>query len=101
MPGPISSSTPAGTETLRGSLDCSANPNYPAGVTGDGYYVSVAGKIGGASGLPVQLGDEIICSASNAGGTQAGVGTSWFIVAGNKNLQIGKIIALSGGAYLN
>lgn len=62
---------------LQGDIDCSANPNYPAANKGDAYIVSVAGKIGGASGVSVDAGDIIIAKADNAGGTQAAVGSSW------------------------
>lgn len=63
---------------LKGDIDCSANPNYPAASKGDAYVVSVAGKIGGASGLSVDVGDTIIAKVDNAGGTQASVGSSWW-----------------------
>ncbi len=69
----------------KGGIDCSANPNYPAGTNGDTYQVTVAGKIGGASGISVDVNDEIICKANNAGGTQASVGSSWYVVEGNKD----------------
>jgi len=62
---------------LQGAIDCSTNPNYPAASAGWTYMVSVAGKVGGSSGLAVDMGDMIICLADNAGGTQAGVGSSW------------------------
>lgn len=68
---------------LKGSTDCSANPNYPAASKGDAYIVTVAGKIGGASGTSVDAGDWYIALADNAGGTQAGVGTSWAVVEHN------------------
>lgn len=68
---------------FKGSTDCSANPNYPAGSKGDAYLVSVAGKIGGASGIAVDVGDVYVASADNAGGTQAGVGSSWFLLEHN------------------
>lgn len=68
---------------LKGSTDCSANPNYPAAVKGDTYIVTVAGKIGGAGGMAVDVGDSYIASADNAGGTQASVGTSWFSLEHN------------------
>lgn len=68
---------------LKGSLDCSTNPNYPAGSVGDAYLVTVAGKIGGSAGLDVDIGDTIICQTDNAGGTQAAVGASWFILEHN------------------
>lgn len=71
------------TLKLKGDIDCSPNPNYPAGVVGDEYRVSVAGKIGGASGISVDISDAIVCKTNNAGGTQASVGTSWFILEHN------------------
>lgn len=66
-----------------GAIDCSTNPNYPAGTKGEYRRVSVAGKIGGASGIAVTAGDSIICNTSNAGGYQATVGTNWDIIQGN------------------
>lgn len=68
---------------FKGSTDCSANPNYPAASKGDYYLVSVAGKIGGASGIDVTAGDSYFALADNAGGTQAAVGTSWTVIQGN------------------
>ena len=73
----------AGLLDLKGSTDCSANPNYPVASKGDAYIVSVAGKIGGASGKTVEVGDMFIASADNAGGTEASVGTSWFVIQAN------------------
>ncbi len=72
-----------GVLSLKGSQDCSGTPNYPAGAVGDMYYVTVAGKIGGASGKSVDVGDSYICLAINAGGTEASVGTSWFVLEHN------------------
>lgn len=68
---------------LKGGTDGSSNPNYPAASKGDAYVVTVAGKIGGASGQTVAVGDVYVASADNAGGTEASVGTSWFIVEHN------------------
>jgi len=68
---------------MKGSTDCSANPNYPAASKGDVYVVSVAGKIGGASGVTVAVGDMYWATADNAGGTQAAVGTSWNVLEFN------------------
>jgi hypothetical protein len=65
---------------LKGTTDCSANPNYPAASKGDYYVVTVAGKIGGASGTTVAVGDVYFATADNAGGTQASVGSSWDIL---------------------
>lgn len=64
----------------KGAIDCSADPNYPAANAGYVYIVSVAGKIGGASGAPVEAGDFLICNVdASAAGTQAAVGTNWTI----------------------
>ena len=68
---------------LRGSTDCSANPNYPAASKGDAYVVSVAGKIGGGSGQNVAAGDVYFAKADNAGGTEGSVGSSWAIIEHN------------------
>lgn len=70
---------------LKGSTDCSANPNYPSALKGDAYYVTVAGKIGGASGKTVEIGDVYVALNDNAGGTEASVGTDWFVL--NQNLS--------------
>lgn len=72
-----------GVLTLSGNTDCSTNPNYPAASKGNSYYVTVAGKIGGASGKSVDVGDMYIALADNAGGTEASVGTSWFVLEHN------------------
>lgn len=78
--------TITGHVEFKGSTDCSANPNYPSALIGDRYYVSVAGKIGGASGIVVTAGDSYEAIADNAGGTQAAVGTSWAVYQGNIDL---------------
>lgn len=67
----------------KGAIDCSANPNYPAASKGDAYVVSVAGKVGGASGKDVEAGDFVFAKADNAGGTEASVGSSWDILQFN------------------
>lgn len=69
---------------FKGVIDCSANPNYPAADRGATYRVSVAGKIGGASGVNVEVGDMLIClTDSTASGNQATVGTAWSITQTN------------------
>lgn len=69
---------------FKGVIDCSANPNYPAADAGWTYRVSVAGKIGGASGLQVEAGDLLLCLAdSTASGNQATVGASWSVAQTN------------------
>ena len=67
----------------RGSIDCSANPNYPASNVGDRWDVTVAGKIGGASGIDVQIYDEIVCKTQSVAGDQATVGMNFYVVQGN------------------
>lgn len=70
---------------FKGSIDASANPNFPAAEKGDAYVITAAGKVGGASGRSVDVGDVVVASADNAGGTEASVGTSW--AAMEHNLQ--------------
>lgn len=67
----------------RGEINCSANPNYPAAKAGDRWEVIAAGKIGGAQGIDVDIYDEIVCKTDNAGGAQAAVGNSFYVVQGN------------------
>lgn len=68
----------------KGAIDASSNPNYPAANAGDTYRISVAGKIGGASGPNVEVGDLIMCHVdSSAGGNHATVGTDWDIIQVN------------------
>ena len=67
----------------RGPIDCSTNPNYPASNQGDRWEVTVAGKIGGPSGINVDVYDEIVCVAASASGDQATVGVNFYIVQGN------------------
>ena len=59
------------------ALDASSNPNYPQGGVGDLYTITVAGKVGGAGGKAVYVGDMVYCISENAGGNEATVGTSW------------------------
>ena len=74
----------SGTMHLKGAIDASTNPNYPVGVLGDNWIISVAGKIGGASGITVDVHDTIICLVANsATGDQATVGTNWTIIQAN------------------
>lgn len=68
----------------KGVIDASANPNYPAGNKGETYKISVAGKIGGASGPNVEVGDIIIgLTDGSAAGNHATVGANWDIVQVN------------------
>lgn len=79
----------------KGVIDCSANPNYPAASAGHVYIVSVAGKIGGASGRNVEVGDMLICKTdSTSSGNEATVGAQWSTLQTNL-LDTGNL------AYLN
>lgn len=68
---------------VKGGTSCSGNPNYPAASKGYAYVVTAAGKIGGASGTSVDIGDVFVALLDNAGGTEASVGTSWFHIEHN------------------
>jgi hypothetical protein len=75
---------------FKNTIDCSGNPNYPAANAGHFYIVSVAGKIGGASGLTVDAGDALICKTDGtAAGTHAAVGAQW------TSLQFNMVLALT------
>lgn len=68
----------------KGAIDCSGNPNYPAADAGHAYKVSVAGKIGGVSGLVVEAGDLLLCiHDGTASGDQATVGVYWDVIQVN------------------
>lgn len=68
----------------KGVIDCSANPNYPAASAGHTYRVSVAGKIGGASGKTVEVGDIAIClTDATSSGNEASVGANWNVIQNN------------------
>lgn len=68
----------------KGVINCSANPNYPAADAGHTYKISAAGKIGGAAGINVEIGDMIICNVdSTASGDHATVGSNWTIIQTN------------------
>lgn len=69
---------------FKGVIDASTNPNYPAADRGHTYRISVAGKIGGASGIVVEAGDMILClTDGTAAGNQATVGANWSVVQTN------------------
>lgn len=79
--------------SLKGGFDCSGNPNYPAASAGDLYIVTVAGKIGGSSGVSVSVGDFFFTEANTSGGTSP---TGWNVTnlsdpAGIDRLLVGLI----------
>ena len=68
----------------KGGIDASTNPNYPAADAGHTYKITVAGRVGGASGPQVGIGDTLICNVDgSAVGTHAAVGANWTIVQAN------------------
>lgn len=82
----------------KGVQDCSSNPNYPAASAGHTYRVSVAGKIGGASGVNVEVGDMLICNTDNTpSGNQATVGAYWNIIQGNLDGAVTSSATLTSG----
>lgn len=90
---------------FKGAIDCSTNPNYPAADRGWTYKVSVAGKIGGASGPVVEVNDTLICATDGtATGTHAVVGSNWTILQTNivdsSILTTGPASATSGNFVL-
>lgn len=69
---------------LKGVINASANPNYPAGDAGDLYRISVAGKIGGAAGPNVEIADMVLCTVDgSAAGTHTSVGANWTVMQAN------------------
>ena len=67
----------------QGGIDCSGNPDYPASDANFLWYVTVAGKIGGAAGKAVSIGDTIICITTNPGGSEALAGQYFLILNTN------------------
>lgn len=75
---PADAASVADALNYKPAVDCSGNPNYPAGNAGDYRKISVAGKIGGASGRDVGAGDVVICNTDGTtAGTQAAKGAFW------------------------
>lgn len=77
----ISGMTLDGAAKYKGAIDCSTNPNYPDGKSGDMYTISHDGLIGGANGTSVDAGSFVICNTDNAGGTELAVGVYWDVIA--------------------
>lgn len=73
----------AGLLDFKGNIDASVNPNYLAALKGDSYVITVAGKVGGAGGKAVDVGDFVVAKADNAGGDEAAVGVNWFVIEHN------------------
>ena len=84
----------SGVAKPMGGIDCSTNPNYPAANVGEFYRITVAGLIGGASGLNVEIGDEIHCFVTSATGSQATVGANWTVVQANVSQATQAVLGL-------
>lgn len=89
----------------KGALDASLNPNYPAGNAGHTYKITVAGRLGGAAGPVVEVGDTAtLLVDGSAAGTHATVGANWLItqtnidgaVVGPATSVAGNIVTFSG-----
>lgn len=95
----INASLPADALVFKGVINCSANPNYPAGDAGHVYRVSVAGKIGGAAGPNVEAGDMLTClTDGSAVGDHATVGANWNITQVNIDGVIGSSVVVHKNA---
>lgn len=67
--------------SYKGEIDASSNPNYPAADKGDMWIISEAGRIGGSSGMQVDVGNTLICKEDNtSSGTQSQVGDKWTVL---------------------
>jgi len=83
----------------KGVVACAGNPNYPAADAGHIYKVSTAGKIGGSSGITVEIGDLLLCNTdASVSGNQATVGSNWNIIQSNIDPSI---YALTGNGVTN
>jgi hypothetical protein len=84
---------------FKGVIAANTNPNYPAANKGDTYRISVAGKIGGASGPNVEVGDVLLSLADGqAAGNHATVGANWSILQTNiDGAVIGPSAAVTDG----
>lgn len=68
----------------KGGIDASTNPNYPAASAGWSYKVTAAGRLGGAGGVVVEIGDTATCLVDgSAAGNQAAVGANWLVTQTN------------------
>lgn len=89
--------TTVGLLSLKGGIDCSTNPLYPAAIKGDTYFATSSGKIGGPSGKSVGISAMIVAYSDSAGGTDAAVGTNWMVLP---NSLAGAVLAVNNLADL-
>lgn len=86
--------------TLMGEItNANTNPNYPAADAGHIYVITGnAGKVGGAAGKNVEIGDTLLCiNDDTPSGDEATVGDSW--IAGQASLQPDLYALLSGATF--
>ena len=82
-----------------GTINCSTNPDYPTSTGGANIYVTNAGKIGGASGVSVSVGNYLICkTATSPTGDHATVGGNWDIYQPTTDVTD---VNISGGTLTN
>lgn len=67
----------------QGGINCGGNPDFPEAVSGDLYFVTHPGKIGGVNGVHVEIGDTMICITDTPAGDDFTVGNNWVIVNTN------------------
>lgn len=78
-----------------GTLNGAGNPNYPSATAAAKYLVTSPGKVGGINGASVNVGDLAVCLATNAGGSQAAVGTDWSITPATANTLLAAEVAVT------
>ncbi|CAH1658773.1 hypothetical protein CHELA1G11_12858 [Hyphomicrobiales bacterium] len=92
---------------MKGGINASTNPNYPAADAGHVYRITTAGRIGGASGPVVEINDTITCFVDGStAGNHATVGANWFItqvnidgaVTGPASSTSGRIATFNGSS---
>lgn len=76
------------------ALNASANPDYPSATAGASFLITVAGRVGGAAGDIVNIGDLVICTTTNAGGDKASVGSNFFILESNRDKASETVLGL-------
>lgn len=67
--------------TLRGELDTSQNPDYPAAIKGDAYYINKAGSLGGKE---VEISTLIVAKKDTPTGDDQTVGSNWHLFKPSK-----------------
>ncbi len=70
----------AGMTTTQ-TINASSNPDYPVGLEGDKYKITVPGKVGGLNGKTVNQNDIIYCTENSPlPGNEAIVGKNWALI---------------------